>query len=388
MNMARRRLLRFVLVVATLGGAAALSGCSERVTVIGEVPERLDDTTYWRLFETMSEDDGYFRSDNFVSNEAAFQYVIPRLQRTVKPGAAYLGVGPDQNFTYLVAFRPKIAFIVDIRRQNAMLHLMYKSLIEMSRDRAEFMSMLFSRPRPAGLDTSTAVGTLLGTYSMVAPSNAFRDSVMMKVRDHLRVTHGFDIRDEDLASIRFVHDAFFESGPDLTYSFGQGNTWRYSSPGTLARSMPSYARLMAEDDGAGVQRSYLATEENFRALKDLETRNLVVPVVGNFSGTKALRSVARWLRQHDATVGVFYTSNVEQYLYQQGDDWQRFYDNVATFPTNASSTFIRSAANRMSPRSMSSGFRMVQLTMPIEELLAEYRAKNIPSYGEMISRNQ
>ena len=99
-----------------------------------------------------------FRSDNFVSNEITFQWVIPDLLRTTKPGGVYLGVGPDQNFTYIVALKPKIAFIFDIRRQNMLTHLMYKALIEQSTDRADFVSRLFARPRPTGLDTASSAG--------------------------------------------------------------------------------------------------------------------------------------------------------------------------------------------------------------------------------------
>ena len=60
------------------------------------------------------------------------------LKQDTKPGGVYLGVGPDQNFTYILALQPKIAFIIDIRRQNMLQHLMYKALIEISKDRADF----------------------------------------------------------------------------------------------------------------------------------------------------------------------------------------------------------------------------------------------------------
>ncbi len=74
---------------------------------------------------------------------------------------------------------------------------------------------------------------------------------------------------------------------------------------------------MTETDGRGEQRSYLASEENFRTLKQLERNNAIVPVVGNFAGPKALRAVGRYLNEHHATVSAFYTSNVEMYLFQQ-----------------------------------------------------------------------
>src|ERR1043165_1084435 len=62
------------------------------------LPERLSDTEFWRLSTEFSEAGGSFRSDNFVSNESAFQHVIPQLKKQIKPGGVYLGVGPDQNF--------------------------------------------------------------------------------------------------------------------------------------------------------------------------------------------------------------------------------------------------------------------------------------------------
>ena len=124
------------------------------------LPGRLSDSEFWNLVNEYSEPGGYFRSDNFVSNETAFQRVIPDLKRQIKPGGVYLGVGPDQNFTYVAALQPKLAFIIDIRRQNMLLHLMYKALFELSGTRSEFLSRLFARPAPAGLPKTAEAGRL------------------------------------------------------------------------------------------------------------------------------------------------------------------------------------------------------------------------------------
>ena len=43
-------------------------------------------------------------------------------------------------------------FIVDVRLENRSLHLLYKALFELSTDRADFVSRLFSRGAPADLD--------------------------------------------------------------------------------------------------------------------------------------------------------------------------------------------------------------------------------------------
>src|SRR6478735_4636388 len=83
-----------------------------------------------------------FVTDNIVSNEIALQDVLPELERTHR--GAYIGVGPEQNLTYITALEPSIAFVVDLQRGNMLLHLMYKALIELSADRADFLSRLFA----------------------------------------------------------------------------------------------------------------------------------------------------------------------------------------------------------------------------------------------------
>ena len=67
-------------------------------------------------------------------------------------GGAYIGVGPDQNFSYIAHIRPAIAFIVDIRRDNLLLHLLFKALFAEARTRVEYLALLTGRPVPPGLD--------------------------------------------------------------------------------------------------------------------------------------------------------------------------------------------------------------------------------------------
>ena len=128
------------------------------------LPDRLTDQAFWNLVSGFSEEGGYFPYENFLSNEVSYQYVIPQLVKVAKAGGAYLGVAPEQNFTYIAAIRPKIAFIIDIRRQNMLELLVYKALFEMSPDRADFVSHLFSRKRPARLDSTSTAIELFNAY--------------------------------------------------------------------------------------------------------------------------------------------------------------------------------------------------------------------------------
>jgi hypothetical protein len=141
---------------------------------------------------------------------------------------------------------------------------------------------------------------------------------------------------------------------------------------------------MLESDGQGLNRSYLATEANFRVLKDMETRNVIIPLVGNFSGDKTLRTVGKYLKDRGATVTAFYTSNVEQYLFQQGDDWNRFYANVALLPLDSTSTFIRSLSNGNGFRPGSPNSRSVQLLSSMTELVKAVQDGRVQTYYDMI----
>ena len=377
--------------------AAALLLCVTPTSrsLTGDLQDRLDDHTFWTLVTEFSEPNGFFRSDNLVSNEMVFQYVIPALEQTVPPTSAYIGVGPDQNFTYIAALKPRIAFIVDIRRDNLLLHLMYKALIEMSPTREEFIWRLFSRPIPAGTAARDSADALLSAFQQEEPDGVAFERNRADIHARLERGHGFSLTRADLGGIDKVYRAFYSAGPDIRYSFGRGSGWQ---------PFPTYKDLMTADDGHGVQRGYLANEEIYRTLKDLEERNLIVPVVGDFGGPKALRSVARYLDLHHATVSVFYTSNVEQYLFRD-DAWQRFYGNVGAMPIDSRSTFIRALFNQRGifriPNSQpdpqsgiapippgfsppTPGPRSETLLNPISELLAAFAEGRINSYADVI----
>src|SRR5881392_2880476 len=129
-----------------------------------KLPAQLTDEEFWRLSSETSEPDGNFRSDNLLSNESYFQFVIPELKEMTLQVRVYMGVGPEQNFTYIAALKPRMAFIVDIRRGNFHLQLLYKALFELSTDRADFVSRLFTKPRPAGLNANSTAEQLMAAF--------------------------------------------------------------------------------------------------------------------------------------------------------------------------------------------------------------------------------
>jgi hypothetical protein len=327
----RRTFLKAALVFAA--GTAAIVFAITELQSAEIIPSQISDEAFWKLVTTMSEPDGQFRYENFLSNELQYQYVIPDLKSTTRPGGVYMGVGPEQNFTYIVALQPKIAFITDIRRQNMLELMMYKAIFELSPDRADFLSMLFSRVRPEGLSEKATADQLFRAYLPISRDETLYQKNVKSIQNLLVQKHQFGLSLTDLQNIAYVYGVFANDGPYLDYSSGGLGT----APGG---GMPNYSQLMVADDSYGEQRSYLASEENYKFMRDMEMKNLVVPIVGDFAGPKSIRAIGQYLKDHNATVTAFYLSNVEQYLYSDGKLLD-FFKNAATLPMDTSSTFIR-----------------------------------------------
>lgn len=343
------------------------------------LPARLSDAEFWKLVTSSSEADGFFQSDNLVSNELTLQQIIPELVKGRAPSGVYLGVGPDQNFTYIAAMRPRIAFIVDIRRLAVLQHLMYKAMFELSESRADFVSMLFSRPRPRGIGAVAPPMELLEAFYPVAADSTMYWRNLNAVKDHLTRTHGFALTDDDLGGIDYVFTSFYLGGPDISYNYGGGFGRN--------RGMPSFADLMVATDAEGLNRGFLASEQQYAVVRQLQLRNLLVPVVGDFSGPKALRAVGEYLRSHSAVVSAIYTSNVEQYLFRDPHKWRQYYENVATLPTDSSSTFVRSVFN-FGFTGGGSGARSITMLQPVVDLLKAVREGRVQAYLDVVNMSR
>jgi hypothetical protein len=351
----------------------ALVAASSVLWSADTIPREFDSRSFARLVTELSEEGGYFRFQ-FMSNEREFPSVIPELKKSVRPGGVYLGVGPEQNFTYIAATRPKIAFIFDIRRENMTEHLIYKALFELSANRAEFVSRLFSRRPTLELSATSPVRALFQAYGGARPDRQWFKQNLQAIKDKLTP---YQLNGFGLAEVDSIYETIFDAGP--------GND--YSGSSAMFRS-GSYASLMTATDDHGQPWSYLASEENYQVVRDMEQRNVIIPLVGNFAGPKAIRAVGKYLKDHGAVVSMFYTSNVEQYLFQQNDDWRRYYANVATLPMDAGSTFIRSSHYAFGTTGQRqrqyTGMNYVMLLCSIVDLTKAFNAGRIQSYDDVI----
>ena len=354
--------------VAVLFALLLLPLCTHAADTL---PAKLDDASFWKLISDLSEPNGEFQSENLLSNETDFPIVMSTLKTTVPSGGVYLGVGPEQNFNYIAAIHPRMAIIIDIRRQNMLEHFLYKALFELSPDRSAFISRLFSRRSVPeyGLTNASSAAELFDAYQDAGPDHAMFDRNLRDIRKLLVETHRLALTRDDLASLENLYAAFRDFGSAINYNSRGG--------GFGGRAfMPSYQELMTETDRNGREWSYLASEESYQTVRNLELRNLIVPITGDFGGPSAIRSVGKFLIDHGAVVSAFYTSNVEGYLFRGGDRQgnlnggpERFYDNVAALPLDRSSTIIRWIPNG-GGRSNGSSISLAPILSTIEDFKA------------------
>lgn len=344
--------------VLTLALAAAVLVALVAAPARAELPPALDDAEFWRLVETLSEPEGRF-APQYMSNEDSLQFVMPELVARVRAGGAYVGVAAEQNFTYLAALRPAIAFIVDIRRDNLRQLLLYKALFELSPDRATFVAKLFSRVRPQRVDTQASVEALFAAFANASPDLVTFLSTRAAVLAQLDAVHGFALSEDDRAGIARILEVFRDAGPEGLKGFGDATN-------------PTFAALMAATDLDGKAWGFLASERNYGIVRDLHVRNLVVPVVGDFTGDRALAGIGAWLDERDAVVRVFYLSNVERYLWEPGTQGA-FYANAARLPHDADSLFVRSVTSDIS----------IRLGIPIPDQPAKWRTFVTPMVEDL-----
>jgi hypothetical protein len=265
------------------------------------------------------------------------------------------------------------------------LHLMYKAAFEMAANRADFLSIIFSRPRPEGLTEASTPEQLFAKYLEISADDALAESNRRAIKDLLVRRHGFRLTEQDQLTFDHVFDVFAAYGPRLNYSSNIDGLGRVA-PLRGGPNNVAYADLMVVVDDGGINRSYLASEESFRFVKELEQKNLVVPIVGNFGGPKAIRSIGAYLKEHDAVVSAFYLSNVEQYLFRppQGglSIHAQFYQNVGALPLDASSTFIRSGNRQNGSRG-----GLTPMMSSMMEILADFQAGQINSQNDVIIRS-
>ncbi len=356
------------------GTIAAAPAASSRNAVVDSGPAHLmTDAELGALVSSVSEATGEFPSDNFVSNETTLMDVAPVLTRDALRGRAYVGVGPEQNLTYARSMHATIAYVVDIRRQNMLELMAMRASMEASETRAAFFSRWTSRRDVSDKlsDSKRASVEDIARAIDAAPVDPAVAASLRHATRSLMSRLGIQEQPGDDRGIDAVLAAFAATGMNLAYSM-KGSGRRYPA-----------LREVLSLVGPGDEGSFAKTEESYAEVRRMMTQNRIVPVVGDFAGTKALRGVAQDMSRRGLVLGVFYVSNVEQYLFEDGT-YGRFVSNVEALPKDDESVFVRVwfDQGRAHPKQRK-GQRTATLAMSISHFLRRCRASPYRSFWEV-----
>jgi hypothetical protein len=338
-----------------------------------------DHRQFAALSARLSEPGGYFDSDNLISNETSYLHVLDKIREIGVSGGVYIGVGPDQSFTYIAKIRPRLAIMIDIRRDNLLQHLLFKALFGRARNRIEYLCLFFGKPFPRSRGWEQRGVKDLLDYIDNTPSDAkLFEKTVKDVRADIQ-KFGITLSSSDLEAVARVQRAFYSAGLDI----------RYSSHHRPPRSIyPSYRDLLLERDLSGQLNNYFNSEDEFQFLKRFEAQDLVVPVVGDLSGPQAMKAIGKYIAEIREQVSAFYVSNVEFYLQRQGT-FEKFIENVKSLPVNNRSVIIRSYFNYGGPRhpQAEGDHFSTQLLQKIEDLIKLCDGGGCEAYSDIVTRD-
>ena len=363
------------------GGAAALTA-SAAVLVLallgpaGGVSIAQPAATFANTVAALSEKGGYFDTDNLISNERSYLQVVPDLRRQGIRGGAYVGVGPDQNFSYIGEVRPAVAYLIDVRRDNLLLHLLFKALFEISGSRVEYLANLLGRRPPPAVSgwRQAPVDRLVAYFEKTADSRDTPAGSRKRVEEAIRRS-GVALTRADIATIAAFHTRFVDEGLRL----------RFNSTGRAPQAhYPTYRDLLLETDSSGAQANYLASEASFQFVKAMHARDRIIPVVGDLSGPSALQAIGRDMAARGEKLSAFYVSNVEFYLFGQGA-YPRFVTNLRSIPRTKTAVLIRSVFGRYSSAGRPGDASTSQLQQ-VGDLIGGFDDGRYRSYGALVAR--
>ena len=338
-----------------------------------------DHKAFAALSGRLSEQGGYFDSDNLISNETSYLHVLGKLRELGVANGVYIGVGPDQNFTYISKIRPRMAIIIDIRRDNLLQHLLFKALFTRSRNRIEYLCNFFGKPFPKNKGWEQRPVKDLVDYIDGTPSDTkLFEKTLKNVKQDVQ-KFGFVLSQTDLDTIVKIYRAFFGAGLEI----------RYSSYHRPPRSIyPTYRDLLLERDLSGERQNYFNSEDDFQFLKRLEEQDMIVPVVGDLSGPQALKAIGQYVSEIKEHVSAFYVSNIEFYLQRQGT-FDKFVENLKHLPIDNRSMMIRSYFNYYAPPhpQAEANHFSTQLLQRIEDLIKQCAGGECESYNDIVTKN-
>ncbi|CAN5128437.1 hypothetical protein BH09GEM1_BH09GEM1_13390 [soil metagenome] len=365
------------VLLALAGLLACHSDTGDAQVALRPVPDSIADLG--ALVARLSDAGGYFDTDNLISNERGYQQVLGAMDRLGVHGGAYIGVGPDQNYTYIASVHPRIAFIVDIRRDNMLEHLLFKALFAGSSNRVEYLALWTGRPVPANVASyaNRSIDAIVARLDSTPATSESMAHARTIVGD-LTQRSGIALTAKDLATIARFHDAFINDGLSL----------QFTTDGRLPRPYyPTLRQLVREHDASGQQRGYLASEAGFQLIKSMHRRNLIVPVTGDLAGAHTLSGIGGYLVEHGERVSVLYVSNVEDYLIRDGT-FAAYVAGVRALPRDTNAVIIRSYfGGGLGHPESTAEYYATQLLQRMDRFVADSSVAAVRRYRDLVVRD-
>jgi hypothetical protein len=328
--------------VAAASGTPTEAAASAAASAAAATPEKnaLTAERFGKLQAELSEGAGAFPTQGYVSNETTYLQVASELPAAVPSGGVYIGVGPEQNFSYIALTKPEQAYIVDVRRDNLLLHLLYKASFDVALSRAHFLALVTGRGGQPSTDGTSSVEDVIADVTKLPRSEETYQKAHRVIEERIG-TYGVALSGEDKLALERIHRALYTSGLDITLA-GGGCAGQGSDPCAMtAPSRPRFRELLAARDPAdGKAKSFLASDESFRFVQTMQRENRIIPVVGDLAGEKTMHALAEHIRADGLEVHVVYVSNVEPYLRSRGV-WDRWQANVAALPVHDKAVLVR-----------------------------------------------
>jgi len=286
---------------------------------------------------SLSEPSAFFDSDNIISNEISYLHILETMETIGVRGGVYIGVGPDQNFTYIARIKPEYAFILDIRRDNLLEHLLFKAIMELADSRTEYLSILFSKPTSTVAPSSelSSIAQLVDYFDRIEGDEAYFNEHVVQIRDRIK-TYKMDLSQSDWEKVDDLYRMFYDQHLNLQ--------WEYKSDGSRGIPFIPYRTFLLGQDRHGEYGNFLNDENDYLYIKEMQLKNLIIPLTGNFAGDKALKAIGRYIKNRGDFVSAFYLSNVEYYLVPDGL-MASFAENVRQLPIKDHSVLIRAYVN-------------------------------------------
>jgi hypothetical protein len=308
------------------------------------------------LITELSEPPSGPSADNLITNEDSLARPTAELAARVPHSTVYLGVGPDQNFTFIAHARPRLAFIVDYRRRNLLLHLLHKALFTLAPDRPSYLQMLCARQPDPPLPREVPPAELVEALRAASFERALLEEAIAQVARFLQPARLLDPR--DLAELASIQTRLARSGLDARF--------------LPMRGYPSLAQLIQAEDCHGRPAHHLATDPLFQAVRQLQLQHRIIPLVGDYAGSSTLPRLARWLDSNQQKVGLIYASDMEWFLLRN-HQFPPYIENLERLPRDPHALILRTSTRPINHRRRHPPDQCTSFLEPLDHFLARVR---------------